>query len=468
MTKTPIFNVAPYEIIRCDALIELQTDSITYKDGKDEKGKPTGKGKTITSPVRPDIYINTDDERELFICRKPEDLNHTTSYNMTVNAPKVVAIYDKKKNYCPKYNVSFYMEVPVFGKLITVFAPLVFVAALSVLNIFNDGTGEGPNLENSIALCLTVVFVLPGLQVQGRGTTHSSKFDYLLNNNMIILFLFVGLTLTSVRLPSFFDEAGAIEDAGRYIPFRDWFRNNSAEEYAVAGKFGAAEFCGMLGSFFFVLAFLIPIANYVRYRNFRKNIIDSGYVLVGKNGEDISARNKDVVKGNSRPLKASDKRLAFGKDTSFDQWELNDVDSINAAKEASKAASGAASVEDKKPVRSISEAKPKKKGKLPKWPPSEKDKETMSSNLKKMHPVCDVHKKLTTKEETTTSATNGNISYAPSVDAENVAHVSRSRYWKIPDEKFILDDHGKKKWNEEEKRYETKDVELHCGVRDNY
>ena len=76
--------MAPYEIIRCDALIELQTDSITYKDGKDEKGKPTGKGKTITSPVRPDIYINTDDERELFICRKPEDLNHTTSYNMTV------------------------------------------------------------------------------------------------------------------------------------------------------------------------------------------------------------------------------------------------------------------------------------------------------------------------------------------------------------------------------------------------
>ena len=50
--------------------------------------------------------------------------------------------------------------------MITTFAPLLFVALLSIINVAN-ADGEGPALDNSIALCLTIVFVLPGLQVQG-------------------------------------------------------------------------------------------------------------------------------------------------------------------------------------------------------------------------------------------------------------------------------------------------------------
>lgn len=50
----------------------------------------------------------------------------------------------------------------------------------------------GPALDNSISLALTVVFVLPALQVQGRGNTGTSFVDYIFDNNVIIFFLFLG------------------------------------------------------------------------------------------------------------------------------------------------------------------------------------------------------------------------------------------------------------------------------------
>ena len=51
----------------------------------------------MTSNIRPNIYINSADERELFICRDASELNQTVSYSFTVNAPQVVLMYDEKK-----------------------------------------------------------------------------------------------------------------------------------------------------------------------------------------------------------------------------------------------------------------------------------------------------------------------------------------------------------------------------------
>ena len=50
-------------------------------------------------------------------------------------------------------------------QLISTFLPLLLVAVLATLNVLNAGDGDGgPDLENSIAISLTVVFVLPGLR----------------------------------------------------------------------------------------------------------------------------------------------------------------------------------------------------------------------------------------------------------------------------------------------------------------
>ena len=55
------------------------------------------KTKKLTCEVRPDIFINWKDERELFITRKAADINNTDSYEMICDAPRVKVMYDKKK-----------------------------------------------------------------------------------------------------------------------------------------------------------------------------------------------------------------------------------------------------------------------------------------------------------------------------------------------------------------------------------
>lgn len=62
-----------------------------------------------------------------------------------------------------RYEVGFYLETPATYKFISTFMPLVFVVLLALLNVLN-GEGEGPDIENSIALCLAVVFILPELR----------------------------------------------------------------------------------------------------------------------------------------------------------------------------------------------------------------------------------------------------------------------------------------------------------------
>ena len=145
-------------------------------------------------------------------------------------------------------------------------------------------------------------------------------------------------------------------------------------------RYGAAEFLGILGSLFFLVAFLIPIGNYVRYRSFRQQIINSGHVLVGADGARIS-----IAKG--KVVKATDKRLAFAKDASFHQWELDDAD------------------KDKK-SNELDDAKQTKKS------------NEMAKNLKKMHPVDVVHKQLTQADPDSTDSGSHSV--------ENAAYNPRS------------------------------------------
>ena len=115
MAKKPIFTVPPYEILKVTALIELTTSS---------KETPAD-GKSVTTNVRPDIYINPKDERELFLIREKAELNNTTNYNLVTEAASVEVTYEQDKQYCPKYKVGFYLETPATYKFIATFMPLV-------------------------------------------------------------------------------------------------------------------------------------------------------------------------------------------------------------------------------------------------------------------------------------------------------------------------------------------------------
>lgn len=61
----------------------------------------------------------------------------------------------------------------------------------------------------------------------------------------------------------------------------------------------------------FFIALIIPVFNYIKYYNFKKAIRKSSVVKIGEHGAEILKNLKE----------ATDTRLAFGKDPSFDQWE---------------------------------------------------------------------------------------------------------------------------------------------------
>ena len=412
-----------------------------------------------TREVRPDIYINPNDERELFITRKPADFNKTDSYEMVCDAPHVCIQYDKKKEYCPKYEVSWYIEKSATSEIITTFAPLLFTAMLACLNVLNAEDGQGANVENSIALCLTIVFVLPNLRVQGRTNQKRNLLGrWLLNNNAIVFFFFLGLAFTSVAHPQFFDEgakiiedheggSGSGEAPRDYIAFTNWYAGQQCakclpvfsrpplrtdlgcplltpfsaclhgskflipplharvhlwfaccryKDYNVTGNvFGPAERFGMIGMICFAVALLIPVFNYAAYRAFKRGIVNSSTVKLGKHGEkvltdDKKARKKDQEQFN-KDRDADDDRVAFGKDSSFQMWELND-------------------------------ATGEKKAMAP---------DKLTALLKSMHTVRDVHQKTTAKSAT---ATNQRQS------VKSKAGDARSEVWKPkPKDEFHLE-----------------------------
>jgi len=305
MQKTSVFTVPPYEIFKATGLIELQTSSRTYPDltAKSTKTKKT-------CEVRPDIFINWKDERELFVTRKVAEINKTDSYEMICSAPRLKVMYDKKKKYCPKYEVTWYMEKPPGSQIVTTFAPLLFTALLACLNVVN-AEGAGPALDNSISLCLTIVFVLPNLRVDGRGHSRKAPVDwpqwflyvfqeYFLSNNAIVFFFFLGLAFTSIAHPNFFDSADAFVEenpsAAPYVALTGWYKKNNVTGYTQ--DFGFAERFGVLGMFFFLVAHIIPVINYIRYYRFKKAIVASSFVKLGAHGANTlgNAEAEDAAK----------------------------------------------------------------------------------------------------------------------------------------------------------------------------
>jgi hypothetical protein len=61
--------------------------------------------------IRPNIMFNPNEERELFVIRKGNELDKLGGYNLVTLSPRIIAYYDAKKEYCPKYEVLFYAEV---------------------------------------------------------------------------------------------------------------------------------------------------------------------------------------------------------------------------------------------------------------------------------------------------------------------------------------------------------------------
>ena len=111
--------------------------------------------------------------------------------------PTVEYVIDSKKDdnkqyqtvYCPKVKVTFYMDQDSTVALLNILAPLLFCAIGNTMNtVYLRGTEDYPDfLANSLALGLTVVFLIPSIS-----STESLKNE-MNSNTFLSLTLFLGL-----------------------------------------------------------------------------------------------------------------------------------------------------------------------------------------------------------------------------------------------------------------------------------
>jgi len=215
---------------------------------------------------------------------------------LITEAARVDAMYDKKKSYLPKYQITFYVEQSPLYALTATFLPLFAVGWLAILNVLS-GEGEGPELENSIAIVLTMVFILPNLRPQGRGDRSTSKLSYLLSNNVCIILIFLGLGFTSFTHPALFDTR---DFGGRKSPENSTNVTGDYVAYYSDPIWEHAEYLGVVGMVFFGLAILIPLLNFFNYLWYKYKITSSAAVKV----------------------KGENDRLAFCKDDSFNKFDV--------------------------------------------------------------------------------------------------------------------------------------------------
>jgi hypothetical protein len=82
------------------------------------------------------MLINPEEERELFIIRKAEELDNCDGYNLISVSPRVDVEYDRAKKYCPKYKVTFYAETPWTTKFISIVMSVTSPALHGLIEAF--------------------------------------------------------------------------------------------------------------------------------------------------------------------------------------------------------------------------------------------------------------------------------------------------------------------------------------------
>ena len=203
MKKSYVYDMPPYQIVRFTVGVELGT--ITFQDTH-----PNGEKGNYT--CRPDLMVNEKLNNFVFTKSQPssksngkgEDMNAMNdmdSYFLVTPVPHVQLKYNKYRGCTQSYEIEYYCTGSFRHKFVATLFPLIYVATLTTISVFNpDDEWGGPNLENSIGLALTVVFILPELRPAGGDHDFSA-------NDVSIMLLFLGHIMAGIAHPNLDDPA---------------------------------------------------------------------------------------------------------------------------------------------------------------------------------------------------------------------------------------------------------------------
>jgi len=144
-----------------------------------------------------------------------DKIDKTKKFDFLSPYPKVFYEYENKKDYCPRFVLSFYIVESGLQKLVSIILPILLVTFVTALNVLNDydqyqkhfdyirsnpdgneipEKGEEPanHLQITSALTLTVVFILPEILDQ------KNRNNFFSEENSYVIIIFIALILASI------------------------------------------------------------------------------------------------------------------------------------------------------------------------------------------------------------------------------------------------------------------------------
>jgi len=187
----------PFKTVRASVMIELSSSAFA-----DNRKRPTlllhksdkGQNVALQLPLKRNTKGLSDNEMEKEFIKK---MDKSIAYDLITPYPEVSYLYDKKKEYCPKFEVSFYMVESGISKLIGIIFPMILVAVLNTLQVLGEQPDSGAFIANASTFALTAVVILPHIITKKKLETVFSL------NNLYIMFIFTGLSLSSIPEATF-------------------------------------------------------------------------------------------------------------------------------------------------------------------------------------------------------------------------------------------------------------------------
>jgi len=187
------YNRFPFKIVTASVMIELSSSAI-----RDQRRRPNlllaKEHKAMNVVIQNIKHLKErktkDEPTETDIKMK---MDRVKSYDFVTPFPEVTYQYDKKKKYCPKFKVTFYMVESGTSKFVQIVFPMLLIAILNTVQVLDRDFVENTNyLNNAATFALTAVFILPSI------ISESNTQDLITMNNTYIILIFVGLALSSI------------------------------------------------------------------------------------------------------------------------------------------------------------------------------------------------------------------------------------------------------------------------------
>ena len=177
---------------------------------------------TFDSNHRPTLLLDKIERRNVVAIQECDPgeslydkLDQSAKYDLLSPYPEVEFFWDKKKKYCPRFDVSFYIMESGLLKFLKVTIPMILIATLNTVNVTleTDGSIDPSDfLANSATNALTAIFL-----VSDVNTAQPKKTRILTPNLLYIITVFMGLTLSSFPTNILYSNLKFVPQAGMYI-----------------------------------------------------------------------------------------------------------------------------------------------------------------------------------------------------------------------------------------------------------